>query len=715
MSDSNVRYLNLPDHLQREDLLEMLLARLDGMVYRCRADEHWTMEFISGGCTKLTGYRPSEILYNSRVTYEEVIHPLDRSYVRQEIYSAMRKKQSFNLEYRICHADGSIRWVWERGSLVTGEESQDGNMILQGFVEDVTQRHLQGEALAEAENRYRSIFENATEGIFQTTESGYYLAVNPALARIYGYDSPNSLMYKLSNIEQQLYVDSSRREEFTELMYRHGQVKDFESRVKRRDGSIIWISENAHVVRDQSGKLLYYEGTVIDISERKELQKRISHQATHDSLTNLPNRVLLLDRIERACRAANRDNEQLAVLFVDLDNFKKINDSLGHSAGDRLLEEIAQRLLTCVRDSDTVARIGGDEFVLLLPGLQPESDLVSHLVQRILELVQKPCDLEQGQYSVTCSIGISLYPNDANNAETLLKYADMAMYRAKQAGSDSFQFFTESLHRSVIQALEVEQDLRNAIGQGELELHYQPQVCTRTGKVLGAEALVRWRSPQGGLIPPGKFIPVAEKTGLIAPLGNWVLESVCKQLKAWAKQNLPLVPVSINISPKQFNDPRLVETIQHTLEKYELDTQWLRIEITENSIAQDRERFSETLAEFSRLGLKTAIDDFGSGYSNIQSLRTIEIATLKVDQSFVKDLDNDKHRAIYAAVVSMAHNLNFQVVAEGIETEEQLKFLQSVNCDVVQGFFFDAPLLPEKFSKVMLNRAYPLKPIPDEQ
>lgn len=704
-----MRYLNLPDHLQREDLLEMLLARLDGMVYRCRADEHWTMEFISGGCTKLTGYRPSEILYNSRVTYEEIIHPLDRSYVRQEIYSAMRKKQSFNLEYRICHADGSIRWVWERGALVTGEESEQSNVILQGFVEDVTQRHLQGEALAEAENRYRSIFENATEGIFQTTESGYYLAVNPALAKIYGYDSPNTLMYTLSNIQQQLYVDASRREEFTELMYRQGQVKDFESRVRRRDGSIIWISENAHVVRDQSGRLLYYEGTVVDISERKELQKRISHQATHDSLTNLPNRVLLIDRIERACRAAHRDDEKLAVLFLDLDNFKKINDSLGNSAGDLLLKEISQRLLSCVRESDTVARIGGDEFVLLLPGIQTDSDLVSHVVQRVLELVQQPCDLERGSYSVTCSVGISLYPDDAQKAESLLKYADMAMYRAKQAGSSNFQFFTESLHRSVIEALEVEQDLRNAITQGDLELHYQPQVCVSTGKILGAEALVRWRSAEKGLIPPGQFIPVAEKTGLVAPLGKWVLESVCQQLKSWSKHSLSLVPISINISPKQFNDPGLVESIRRTLEKYELDPQWLKIEITENCIAQDQKRFSQTLEELNRLGLKTAVDDFGSGYSNIQSLRTIEVATLKIDQSFVSSLDNEKHRAIYGAVVSMAHNLNFQVVAEGVETQEQFDFLRSVNCDVIQGFYFDAPLVAQDFSDVMSRGTYPLK------
>lgn len=708
MSDSNVRYLNLPDHLQREDLLEMLLARLDGMVYRCRADEHWTMEFISGGCTKLTGYRPSEILYNSRVTYEEIIHPLDRSYVRQEIYSAMRKQQSFNLEYRICHADGSIRWVWERGSLVSGEEAQQDITILQGFVEDVTQRHLQGEALAEAENRYRSIFENATEGIFQTTESGYYLAVNPALARIYGYDSPNALMYTLSNIEQQLYVDASRREEFVEMMYRHGQVKDFESRVRRRDGSIIWISENAHVVRDQSGRLLYYEGTVVDISERKELQKRISHQAMHDGLTNLPNRILLTDRIERACQAANRDKDQVALLFVDLDNFKKINDSLGHSAGDRLLREVASRLLSCVRESDTVARIGGDEFVMLLPGTHKDSDLISHVVQRVLELVQEPCALEQSHYNVTCSIGVSLYPDDAKDAETLLKYADMAMYRAKQAGSSNFQFFTESLHRSVIEALEVEQELRAAISKGDLELHYQPQVCAKTGRVLGAEALARWRSSSRGLIPPGQFIPIAEKTGLIGPLGSWVIETVCQQLKSWKAEGIPLVPISINISPKQFNDPHLVENIQHLLEKYELDAKWLRVEITENCIALDKQRFSQTLRELNELGLKAAIDDFGSGYSNIQSLRTIDVATLKVDQSFVSSLEDQKHRAIYGAIVSMAHNLNFQVIAEGVETLDQFNFLRSIDCDVVQGFLFNAPLVANMFSDIMIRGSYQL-------
>lgn len=703
MEFTNIRYLNLPDRLQRERLLEMLLSELDGMVYRCQLDEHWTMEYVSDGCRKLTGYQPEELLFNSRISYEDITHPLDRPRVREAIYTAVAQQQPFSIEYRICHANGNVHWVWERGSGMLDKERNV--QVIHGFIEDITQRHLHEESLAEAERRYRSIFENATEGIFQTTENGTYLAVNSALARIYGYDSPSAMIEDLSNISLQLYVDPGRRTEFLRQMNLNGKVTDFESRVYTHDGSIIWISENAHTVYGPGGNLLYFEGTVVDISARKSLETEISYQATHDSLTGLPNRLLLSDRIEQAIHSAHQEGEQLAVLFVDLDNFKNINDSLGHIAGDSLLTEIAARLTTSVRESDTVARIGGDEFVLLFPDIETDSkkgsDSLLHTVQRIIDAVQKPCLIQGQPFSVGCSIGISMYPDDGTSADTLLKYADMAMYRAKQDGRNRFHFFTEALHESVLETLELEQKLRHAIQAEQFELHYQPQVCIRSGRIVGAEALVRWQMPQQGLVLPGRFIDLAEKTGLIDSLGEWVLNEACRQIRQWLDAGIRTVPVALNFSPRQFNNPNLINIITAALEKYGLPTSALKLEITENCMAQDQKFFLDTLAQLNALGLKIAIDDFGRGYSNMHCLRVMEAESIKMDRSFITTIENERDRAIYIAIVSMAHNLNFRVIAEGVETQAQYEFLTSIGCDQIQGYYFSMPVTADNFAQVM--------------
>ncbi len=702
MSNTNIRYFSPPDKVQREKLLEMLLSDLDGMVYRSRIDEQWTLEFVSKGCLSLTGYKPEFLLMNSRVSYEEITHRDDRARVRREIQEAIEQNRPFNIEYRIYHADGSIRWVWECGR---GMNQADEKVeFVHGYVQDITLRHRHEVALAEAEYRYRSIFENATEGIFQTTQDGYYLQVNPALAKIYGYDSPMELMDALRDIREQLYVDPQRRDEFIQLMLEQGAVTNFESRVYKRDRSIIWISENARTVHAPDGRLMYYEGTVEDITARKSYEEHISHQATHDSLTNLPNRMLLTDRLQQMIQNAVREEVQLAILFIDLDHFKNVNDTLGHAAGDELIKLIADRLRKCMRDGDTVARIGGDEFVLLLPNIHTSTEMISHAVKRILNMIQKPCMIEDREFLVSCSIGISIYPDDGRDAETLLKNADMAMYQAKQAGRNNFQFFTEELNRIVVESLELEQQLRQALSAGQFELHYQPKVTISTGKVTGAEALVRWRAPHRGLVSPARFIPLAEETGLIEPLGAWVLDAACKQIKSWAERGLPVVPVSVNLSPRQFNQPGLIDNVKHMLQKYLLPAELLVIEITESCMVNDARKFLRTLEDMKALGLQIAIDDFGSGYSNLSHLKTMPVDYLKADSSFVNGIENnDKGRAIYRAIISMAHNLNLKVIAEGVETQMQYEFLRSIGCDAIQGYYFSMPLTPENFEHLLVS------------
>jgi diguanylate cyclase (GGDEF)-like protein/PAS domain S-box-containing protein len=675
----------------REQLLEMLLAELDGMVYRCHNDEHWTMDFVSRGCLQLTGYRPEELLGNACLSYESIMHPADRQYVREAVEAALRANRAFNVEYRLLHADGSIKWVWERGNAVPEADGQQ--RMIQGFIQDITQRHLHERALSDAEHRYRSIFENANEGIFQTTADGHYLEVNPALATIYGYQSPAELISALDNIATQLYVDPGRRRAFTELLKQNQSVVNFESQVFRKDRTIIWISENAHVVQDAEGNVLYYEGTVEDITARKNYEQRIAHQATHDVLTGLPNRALLAERIELALQDARRSGACFAVVFIDLDHFKAVNDTMGHGAGDLLIREVAKRLLRCVREGDTVARIGGDEFVLLLREVQSDGDKLSHLIERVLAAVRKPCLLGGREFTMGCSIGISLHPDDGLDTDTLLKHADIAMYQAKEGGRNNYQFFTEEFNRVVLENHELEHQLRHALSTNSFEMYYQPIVEATTGRIVKAEALIRWQTRDGGFVSPARFIPIAENVGLIEPLGDWVLDAVCRQLAAWERAGLPPLPVSINISPRQFNQPDLARNIGAALQRYALDPALLEIEITENCLARDRKKFLQTLAEMKALGLHLAIDDFGSGYSNMDCLKTMHFSSLKIDRSFIVAVDQEhNHRALYRALISMAHNLNLAVVAEGVETQQQLDFLCGIGCDLVQGYHFSMPL-----------------------
>ena len=371
-------------------MFKTLLANLDGMVYRCRDDADWTMEFVSEGCTRLTGYAPEDLLLNGRLSYEELTHPDDRQRVRDTIHAAVAEDRRFHVEYRIQHADGRARWVWEHGG---GVRDASGRVVaIEGIVEDITARVESEQALREAERRYRSLFDNAIEGIFRTTPDGRYLDANPALARIYGFATPQELVESLRDIKSQLYVDAGRREEFMRIIKTRGEISGFESRVYRKNGDVIWISENARAVFDDEGRVLHYEGTVEDITERRQNQARIEQQANYDSLTGLANRSLLNDRLQQAIYSAASYGARLAVVFVDLDRFKYINDTLGHDVGDRLLQVMAERFTSAVAASDTVARLGGDEFVLLLHG-QAGPDTVTTILERLLPTISAPLAL----------------------------------------------------------------------------------------------------------------------------------------------------------------------------------------------------------------------------------------------------------------------------------------------------------------------------------
>ncbi|WP_371322736.1 EAL domain-containing protein [Dechloromonas sp. ZY10] len=669
-------------------VLQVLVDNLEGMVYRSAIDENWTFHFVSDGCRVLTGYTPEELEYSQLTSLEAITHPEDRVKVRQAVCAALEASGRYRVQYRIFHRDGSEKWVLERGTVVADES---GEHVLEGFIEEVTEQVMRERQLADAELRYRSIFEDSVIGMFQTSIDGAYLAANRALARLYGYASASDLIAGLSDIARRLYVDPERREEFKRRIVATGRVVDFESEVYRCDGSRIWISENAHIVYDQDGEALYYEGTVEDITERYRARRELEYQATHDPLTGLPNRNLLQDRLHQAVLRARRQGRRGGVAFIDLDNFKFVNDSLGHGAGDRLLVEIAQRLRACLRDTDTVARYGGDEFVLILGDYDGQSDGLQ-VLQRLKSAIAEPFELEGHELQVDCSIGVSVFPDDGEEMESLLRHADAAVNHAKRLGKGQFQFYTSALNSAARDRLALESALRKAVGNEDLYVVYQPKV-NALGRAVGFEALVRWDSEEFGSVSPVRFIPLAEETGLIGQLTWFVLRAACHEAANWRKAGHLDLRVAVNISPRLFRERDLAALVRSVLDEAGLPPQNLELEITEGMLMGDVQRSLAVLHELKAMGVDIAIDDFGTGYSSLAYLKRFPIDILKVDRSFVLECDGDAEAtAITRAIVSLAHSLGLRVVAEGVERPSQQAVLNALGCEEFQGYLFARPL-----------------------
>lgn len=686
---------------ERQRMLDTLIDNIDGLIYCTLYDNQWTMIFASVGCKELTGYDANDVMFNKLISYEEITLEADRQIVRDKINMAIKMRARFEIEYRIQHADGDIIWVSERGSPIYNENGQI--QAIKGIIQNISNRKSIEQALHDAESHYRSIFENAIEGIFQTSPAGQYLMVNPALARMYGYDSPEELMSKFSNIREQLYVDVNRREEFIQTIKKHQSLQNFESLAYKKDGSIICISENARIVRDEAGNLLYYEGTVEDITIRKNYENNLEYQATHDLLTGLPNRNMLNDRLQQCINFANRYKNKMAVAFLDLDQFKLINDSMGHEVGDQLLLIMAERLSSCIREIDTVVRLGGDEFVILISNIDNLNSLTTS-IKRILTSVAEPCVINKLDYTVTCSIGISIYPEDGIKPSTLLKNADSAMYKAKKSGRNNYQVFTQELNEALTERVMIEYKLRLALERDEFHLYYQPKLDFSTGLICGAEALIRWKPSNEELIEPNRFIQIAEETGLIEKLGEWVITTACKKAKELKEKLGYSLPIAVNVSPRQFRQANLAQTIKKILDTTQLDPDCLELEITESTLIDDAAKFIETLHSLKMIGVKLAIDDFGTGYSSLAYLKDFPIDRLKIDRAFVSSLEKDpNNEAILKAIVVVGQSLKKKVVAEGIETKYQYEYLKSIGCDELQGYYFKKPLPEKEFESLVIN------------
>ena len=448
------------------------------------------------------------------------------------------------------------------------------------------------------------------------------------------------------------------------------------------------------------------EGGVVailrDISERKRAEERIFHMAHHDTLTGLPNRSLIADRLQQAIAHAERNAESVLVAFIDLDSFKLVNDTLGHTAGDELLREVASRMVGCVRREDTVGRFGGDEFVLVLPHVDDNAAVLVPLLNKILEAVVKPVVLEGQSCQVSCSIGVSVYPRDGRDADTLMMHADAAMYQAKESGKNNCKFYTREMNAGLEDKLSLGEGLRKALDERQLYLAYQPKVELQSGRMIGVEALLRWQHPERGVIRPDQFIPLAEENGMIIPIGEFALREACRQARAWQDAGLPPLAVSVNVSARQFEDPRLVERVAAALEWSGLAPQWLELELTESLVMRDVPQSVAKMGQLGAMGVALSIDDFGTGYSSLAALKSFPISRLKIDQSFVRDLcGSADDQAITCAIITLSHQMDMKVIAEGVETEQQRRFLQQHGCDEVQGYLYSRPVPAQEIAAML--------------
>ncbi len=653
----------------------------DGIVILRQADGH--IMDLNEAFAARTGYDPDELVNQPFLDMfpadSEELTSAHRDLLEEGVFTnrgiALKTKNGTRVPYLVSAT------VME----LSGEPC---TMII---AKDMSRQRAAEARLRRSEERFRGIFENAPIGILLVDDQGRVFQTNRTAADLLGYEQ--QAMYGIH--VSRLVPDDGReslRAALAKLALSGISVEKSERRLVREDGLELWTS--FQIVRQANAKdqTLYYIVQIADISDIKQNEARMEQMAFYDTLTNLANRRLFQDRLNRTIEHCNRHDRCAALLYLDLDNFKRVNDTLGHQAGDQLLREVASRLQQCVRREDTVGRSGGDEFTILLNEIRSPSD-AGEVAQKILAHLREPLQVAGHPLIVTTSIGITVLPNDGADRNQLMSNADLAMYKAKQRGRNNFQFYSEDLNANAVRRLQTEYQIRNALDNGQFELYYQPKVCLRDQRFVGVECLIRWNHPERGLLSPSEFIDVAEEAGSIIELGTWIIEAACRAAATFAREVAEPVTLAVNISPRQFKDPNLVSTMRRCLREYALDPKTLELEITETMLMQDAEGAQTTVLQLSELGVKIAIDDFGTGYSSLNYLKRFPINIVKIDRSFVTGLPTSTDdMAITRAVIAMAHQLNMTVVAEGVESIEQYQFLAEQRCEFAQGYLFSRPL-----------------------
>jgi diguanylate cyclase (GGDEF)-like protein/PAS domain S-box-containing protein len=650
----------------------------------------------NAGAERIYGYSAEEVIGKS----VNMLVPINRLNEIVEILERLRRGEIVDhFETLRTRRDGK-----ELDIEITASPIRDAMERIVGastIGRDISVRKASEKQLVQMEGKYRGLLEAAPDAIVVVNQSGEIVLLNLQTEKQFGYNRDELMGQKVKKIipegfAERLIADGTRSVEDA-LAQQIGSGIELTGR--RKDGSEFPIEIMLSPLKSAEGILV--TAAIRDVSVARAMSLQMTHLVQHDFLTGLPNRTLVNDRISQAIAFAQRYTKKVAVLFLDFDGFKHINDSLGHSIGDKLLQSVAKRLVKCVRGSDTVSRQGGDEFVALLLDVgQPEDAGIT--ARRMLQVVSEPHCIDQHDLHITASIGVSIYPDDGLDAETLIKNADTAMYQAKEYGHQSCQFFKPAMSVRAVERQSIEESLRTALERQEFALHYQPKINLRTGDITGAEALIRWTHPVRGQLSPAQFIPVAEACGLILPIGNWVLREACKQAQAWVGAGLPMGTMAVNISALEFGDEKFLDRVFAILKDTGLDPKCLELELTESVLMKRAESTESILMTLRGHGVQLAVDDFGTGYSSLSYLRKFPIDALKIDQSFVRQITaTPDETAIVTAVISMGRSLNLRVVAEGVETYEELAFLQAHQCDEAQGYYFSRPVLPEQLAKLL--------------
>lgn len=645
--------------------------------------------YVAPYVTRLLGYHPEE--WTNLQFWIDRIHADDRSWASQYCERCTRKGESHSFEYRFVKKDGGVVWLRD----VCSVEMEGGRPVrLRGFIIDITERKQ-----AELQLQQLSLaVEQSPAAVVITNLEAAIEYVNPRFTQITGYSleevrGQNPRILQSGELLPELY-----RTLWQTLIAGEAWYGEFQNR--RKDGSHFWERASISPLRNAQGQVTHYVAVKEDITAQKRNEQQLIYQATHDELTGLANRTLLKDLLEQSIHYAHRSGRMVAVLLLDLDRFKLVNDSLGHGAGDELLVAVARRLKAMVREADTVARFGGDEFVVLLTEVESVED-VRKVADNILRQLALPQCIEQRDLTVTASLGISFYPADGGDSATLIRNADIAMYQAKREGS-SFSCYSTEMNARLLHTLELETALRQALDPCQFCLVYQPKVDLVSGSIVGCEALIRWNHPQRGLVSPAEFIPLAEETGLIVPIGRWALQEACRQGMAWQAAGLAPLSVAVNLSARQFRTGDLLQTVQEALDASGLDPALLDLELTESMIMDEPRSAEATMRSLKQLGVSLSLDDFGTGYSSLNYLRRFPVDSLKIDRSFIQDVVTDPSGAsVVTSVIAIAHNLGISAVAEGVETAAQLQFLAATDCDLLQGYFFSRPVPADAFAELV--------------
>jgi len=622
-----------------------------------------------------------------------VVDERDAQLLKNLIDDCIRNRDIFNLDYKVILKNGDVRKLHVQTKILKDEKTD--SYVLAGVVQDVTAQRKKDDELFLA----AKVFEGVHDAVIVTDNDFNILTVNSAFSAITGRDKEDVLGTNDIVLAEYLKDDKFLKE-FNDSISANGlwkgEISGFNSR-----GEKFTQRSNISVIKNPQGQIIHYIELFSDITREKKAEERLRYLVHYDSLTDLPNRELLSNRLAKAVQKQKRNGKLVAILLFDMDNFKLVNDTLGHIAGDGMLRLVAERLRSIIRESDTISRLGGDEFCLLLDDVENVS-VVSSMAKKILASFKAPFIIEAQELFMTVSIGISIYPENALDVSTLIKQADTAMYRAKDDGKNTYQFFTDKMDEASYDRLMIEGYLRRAIEDNELELYYQPKVELCTGKIIGAEALLRWNHPEMGMVSPDRFIGIAEDTGLIIPIGAWVMDKAVSQTKAWIESGYNKFHMAINVSGRQFKTESIVDLVNIALQKYNVPSINIEVELTESVLMDEKDKILTTLNTLRDNGISIAIDDFGTGYSSLSYLKMFPLTTLKIDKSFIDDLsDGSDDAEIVSATIKMAKSLNMRVVAEGVETVKQLNFLQKEHCDVIQGYYYSPPVPVHKFDELL--------------